>query len=74
MNIKEIQRALHEIRDTFMQYEAVLGVGVGEAESDGKLTGELAIVVLVEKKLPRNRVRRSELLPNHYDGVRIDAP
>ena len=73
MNIKDMQRVFHEIRDTFNQYEGVLGVGVGEAEKDGKLTGEPAIVVLVEKKLPRNRVRRAELLPDNYRGVRIDV-
>lgn len=73
MNIKDIRNRYLELRDKFMQYEGVLGVGFGEAEKDGKLTGELAVIVLVEKKLPRSKVTKGEYISASYQGARIDV-
>jgi len=73
MNSKEVRAKYLELRGKFMQYEGVLGVGLGGAEKGGKLTGELAVIVLVEKKLSKSQVRKGELVAASYQGVRIDV-
>jgi len=73
MNIKDIRNLYLKLRDKFMQYEGVLGVGFGEAEKDGKLTGKLAVIVLVEKKLPKSKVKEGEYINASYQGARIDV-
>lgn len=73
MNIKEIRNQYLKLRGKFMKYEGVLGVGFGEAEKNGKLTGELAVIVLVEKKLLKNKIQEGEFINQTYQGVRVDV-
>jgi hypothetical protein len=73
MSMKKVRNRYLELRDKLLRFEGVLGVGFGEAEKKGKLTGEPAIVVLVEKKLPRSEVRKGEMVAASYKGVRIDV-
>lgn len=76
MNEKAIQQAMavkarHEAR--LMQKANVVGVGVGFRERDGKLTDEIALVVNVTRKLPRNQLAPEDLIPNEIDGVPVDV-
>ncbi|MCY1719117.1 hypothetical protein OU798_02100 [Prolixibacteraceae bacterium Z1-6] len=72
-NRKELRSRYIEIRDKLIQYEGVLGVGLGEAEKDGKLTGETAIIVFVEKKLSKNQIKKGQQVEMSYRGVRVDV-
>lgn len=76
MNEKAIQQAMavkarHEAR--LMQKANVVGVGVGFRERDGKLTDEIALVVNVTRKLPRNQLAPEDLIPNEIEGVPVDV-
>ena len=53
----------------------VVGVGLGAkiAGDPPNPTGELAIVVLVERKLPPEGVPPAQLIPAFCDGVRTDV-
>lgn len=72
MNSKELRSRYLELRGKVMKYEGVLGVGLGGAEKDGKLTGKIAIIVLVEKKLPKAQIRKGQYVEALYHGVRVD--
>lgn len=41
----------------------VVAVGISEKESDGKLTGQLALTFYVEKKMPLNKLRADQAVP-----------
>jgi len=73
MSTKDLKDRYLELRDKLMEYDGVLGVGFGEAEKNGKLTGQMAIIVLVEKKLPRSKVKKGEFINATYQGIRIDV-
>jgi hypothetical protein len=54
-------------------YENIVGVGIAEREVAGSLTGEAAVAVYVERKVPRELVAGAALVPSEYDGVPTDV-
>jgi hypothetical protein len=51
----------------------VVGVGIGLAQRAGQLTDQVAIVVLVDEKLPRAQLAGDAIIPAELDGVRVDV-
>lgn len=51
----------------------VVGVGYGVKEKGNKSTGERAVIVLVDKKLPVNNLRRYDIVPPKIEGCRTDV-
>ena len=64
-------RARHEAE--LMRYPNVVGVADGIRMRDGKPTGEPAIIVFVERKVPRQDLTDSDLLPAEIEGVPVDV-
>lgn len=59
-------------RDLIAQ-PGVVGVDIAEKETGGQPTGELSIVVFVEKKLASSRVPTSQQIPEEIDGIKTDV-
>jgi len=59
--------------DELMEKENVVGVGIGLAKVDGEYTDELALVVLVEKKVPLEELAEADIIPAEIEGVRVDV-
>ena len=55
--------------EALMARPGVIGVGVGLRPQDG----EVAIVVLVEKKHPPSELAPDQLLPREIDGIPVDV-
>ncbi|MCL4251719.1 MAG: hypothetical protein KJ065_26440 [Anaerolineae bacterium] len=51
----------------------VVGVGVGFAYVKGEETTEIAVIVMVEHKVPMQELEPSERIPSRLEGVRIDV-
>jgi hypothetical protein len=51
----------------------VVGVGVGFLTRRGQPTDEIALVVMVSQKLPREQLAPEDILPRQIDGVRVDV-
>ena len=51
----------------------VVGVGVGLRIRRGEPTGEVALVVLVNKKVPDAELAPHELIPKELDGIPVDV-
>ncbi len=51
----------------------VLGMGVGLKETEGKLTEEPAIVVLVRNKIPVQVLPKQDIIPKTIDGIKSDV-
>ncbi|WP_306322605.1 hypothetical protein [Streptomyces sp. CC224E] len=58
-------RSLHESR--LMRLANVTGVGTGKDEH----SGEDVIVVFVSRKVPRDRLRAEDVIPESLDGVPV---
>lgn len=59
--------------DELMQKPHVVGVGLGLAQKDGQPTGEVALVVMVDQKLPQAQLAPEDMIPSELDGVRVDV-
>jgi hypothetical protein len=51
----------------------VVAVAKGEKWTDGTNTGEEALLVFVEKKVPKDLLSKSDLIPDKVDGVKTDV-
>lgn len=61
------------IEDELIAKAGVVGVDIAEKETDGVKTGELSIVVFVEEKLPKTRLRKADMVPAEIDGIKTDV-
>ncbi|MFN8527568.1 MAG: hypothetical protein U0670_03040 [Anaerolineae bacterium] len=64
-------QAAHE--DTLLAKNNVVGVGVGYKESNGVLTDEVAVVVLVQTKHPLTALAAGDVIPKQVGGVKTDV-
>ena len=68
--ITEIQaKYTHEL----MAKPHVIGVGLGLAKKDGEYTQDLALVVMVDKKVPLEELTEETCIPSEIEGVRVDV-
>jgi hypothetical protein len=51
----------------------VMGVAVGLQKKNGTYTGDVCLVVLVDKKRPANDLTPQDLIPSELDGVCVDV-
>lgn len=51
----------------------VVGVGVGYSIQDGRRTDNVAIIVMVSRKLPVSQLEPAELIPTEIEGVPVDV-
>ncbi len=56
-----------------MKKANVVGVGVGLRQRKGASTGEVALVVMVRRKVPRDQLRPEDVIPDMLDGVPVDV-
>jgi len=62
-----------KVAEDLMNLPHVVGVGIGIAQKDGVYTGEIAVVVMVDEKLPSAQLADEDLIPTEIDGIRIDV-
>ncbi len=51
----------------------VVGVGVGVREQGGVRTNDLALVVMVRKKVPADQLAPADRIPSEIDGAPVDV-
>jgi hypothetical protein len=51
----------------------VVGVGTGLRQKGGKPTEDVAVVVMVAKKVPRAQLAPEDIIPSRIDGVPVDV-
>jgi len=70
------QRA-QEIRRQYegdlMRRANVVGVGVGYMKRGGQRTGEVGLVVMVDRKLPLEELAPQDVIPRQIEGVPVDV-
>jgi hypothetical protein len=67
-------RAVKQAHENELMKRAnVIGVGVGYQKKGGNLTGQVALIILVAKKVPPEQISPKDLLPSIIDGVPVDV-
>jgi len=51
----------------------VVGVGTGWRHKNGQVTNDVAVVVMVDKKVPLDRLARDDVIPAQLEGVPVDV-
>jgi hypothetical protein len=59
--------------DELMRKAHVQGTAIGLAKVDGKYTSEIALVVLVDQKVPLSQLDPKDVIPQSLEGVRVDV-
>lgn len=74
------QEVLEHIEAVKVAHEAelmakanVVGVGIGFRQRQQTRTGDVVLVVLVEKKVPRTQLAPEDVIPGQIDGVPVDV-
>jgi hypothetical protein len=68
-----IRPVKQRIEDQLLAIPGVTGVDINDKVKDGKPTGELSIVVYVEKKKPKGQLDEASLIPPEIDGIPTDV-
>ncbi len=71
--LDQIRSVLETHKTSLMSRENVVGVGLGEKESNGQRTGELSVVVLVRQKKPLVGLEPDAIVPKQLDNVKTDV-
>ncbi len=59
--------------ERLMQKANVVGVGIGFAEKAGTKTDEICLVVMVNQKVPEEKLDPDDVIPREIEGVRVDV-
>ncbi len=71
--IERARQVLQAHRDELLGKANVVGVGVGLRQRGGEDTGEVALVVMVSRKVPRAQLAEGDLVPQEIEGVPVDV-
>lgn len=75
-DMQAVERA-SEVREAYeselLNRANVIGVGVGYRHKRGKLTPEVALIVMVRKKVPRAELAPEDVVPSSIEGVPVDV-
>jgi hypothetical protein len=64
-------KARHE--QALLKLANVVGVGIGYKEKEGRLTGQLALIVNVSQKKPLSELAGRDVVPPEIEGVPTDV-
>ena len=59
--------------EALMQKANVVGVAIGLRQRRGEYTDEVALVVMVNQKLPKAQLAPEDIIPDMLDGVPVDV-
>ena len=71
-NLHEAEDELERIIERLQQYPNVVGVGLGYKVKGGVVTDTPAIIVYVKKKVPREKLRNTDIIPEKIYNVEIE--
>lgn len=60
-------------QESLLQKQNVVGVAVGYKEEKGEVSGEVALVILVEEKKPITALAAEDIVPPEIEGMRTDV-
>jgi hypothetical protein len=71
--LEKIQAVKESNQDTLMQKQNVVGVGIGQIQSQGVPTKQVGLIVMVSQKIPEDLLAPQDRIPAEIDGVPIEV-
>lgn len=69
----EIKSIKEQYKSTVLKLPNVCGIGIGYRIASRRMTGELTIMILVSKKIPKAGLAAEALAPQELGGIRTDV-
>lgn len=71
---QEVDRTVPKsVRDELLDLENVFGHGIGFQYTNGRIDGDVGIVVYVEEKLSEEDLDPDQVVPDEINGIRVDV-
>jgi len=66
--IAEVQKKYTEM---LMKKPHVVGISMGPLQENGNVTGEYALIVMVDEEVPPDQIPAEDQIPSELDGVPV---
>jgi hypothetical protein len=73
VNFEKARVVKEKFETELLKLENVVGVGIGLRKKDGIYTDEVALVVMVKKKVLEIELAQEDLIPQELEGVEVDV-
>jgi len=73
VNFEKARVVKEKFETELLKLENVVGVGIGLRKKDGIYTDEVALVVMVKKKVLEIELAQADLIPQELEGVEVDV-
>jgi hypothetical protein len=73
VNFEKARVVKEKFETELLKLEHVVGVGIGLRKKDGIYTDEVALVVMVRKKMLEIELAQADLIPQELEGVVVDV-
>ena len=71
--IERVEAVKNAYQAELMSKSNVVGVGVGLRQTGGETSNDVALVVMVSKKIPKAQLAPEDIIPSELDGVPVDV-
>lgn len=71
--MSDFKKVIKQNKKRLLAYNHVVGLGYGNKKKRGKKTGEKAIIILVDKKLPADKIKKKDIVPQSMGDYRTDV-
>lgn len=72
-SFEEARQVKQRYQAKLMNLDNVVGVGIGLRQIAGVLTDEVALIVMVKKKIEKDLLSLEEIIPEELEGVLVDV-
>lgn len=73
VNFEKARVVKEKFEAELLKLENVVGVGIGLRKKDGIYTNEVALVVMVKKKVLEIELAQADLIPQELEGFKVDV-
>ena len=67
------QLVQNKYTEMLLKIPHVMGVAIGLQKTNGTYTGDVCLVVMVDKKHSTSELAPNEVIPSELDGVKVDV-
>jgi hypothetical protein len=72
-SMAEVKAVKDKYQAELLRKANVVGVAVGYREKAGQMTAQVALTVMVKKKMPPSQLDAKDVIPPEIEGVTIDV-
>lgn len=72
-SMAEVKAIKEKYQAELLQKANVVGVAIGYREKAGQITDQIALTVMVKKKVPLSQLDAKDVIPSEIEGVKVDV-